>query len=684
MIDPREPETKAPLSGLVTDTDAVKVDRQAQRVVRAHRERVQAQADMPGYTPTPEPYIAPVRPSYGLPEASPGVPDLPPPPSAAEQVSLADAIRKDFKVFLTLFLRHLGAIGPNDNPAPVLLSIADFLQHGPRSAVIMAFRGAGKSWLTAAFAIWTLYVNPQAKIMVVSGSMKRAVGFTTFVLAVIRDWHLVEHLAPRQDQRQSATVFDVGPSLPDQSASLSAFGITGQLVGQRADLIIPDDVETNTNSLTVMMREKLSDAIREFDAILKPGGIVRFLGTPQTNDSIYNKLTARGYTVRIWPIVYPNAKQIAQYGDKLAPYIASRAPGHAGEPTNPERFSMEEIERQRLSWGQSGFDLQFMLDTTLADASRYPLKVFNLMVMPLERYRGPEDVVWGKDDSLALTALGVIGGFPGDRYYKPMHVGTVFRKWNSVKAMIDTSDKGEDETALTIVAELNARVFILWSQGWVEGASPSTMLQIARLLVKFNVQEVTIETNFGGTMFGQLLKPVLAMCWAEENAARDKQNRTKHDEVFVPLEHGGTTIIEERAVRVQKELRIIADLEPASQGHRIIVNQELIEFDQNDVLSRDAGDRKERYSFAYQWCNLTRDRDSLTHDDKVDSLAGAVALYREILGVNPNALAQMHRDEDMEAQLEWELRDAIEVGNAYPNRPLIDTGKHMDPRERHR
>ncbi len=668
----------AKTKGKVTDVEEVRAERQATNIVRRHRELQDARADLPGYTPSLATPIAPVRPSYGLPEASPGVADLPPSPSRTEQDSLAALMKADFKVFLTVFLRHLGAIGPQDNPAPVLLSIADFLQYGPRSAVIMAFRGVGKSWITAAFAIWTLYCNPQKKIMVVSGSMKRAVAFTTFCLAVIRNWDVVIHLAPHQDQRQSATLFDVGPALPDQSASLSAFGITGQIVGQRADLIIADDVETNVNSMTIMMREKLADAIREFDAILKPGGQVRFLGTPQTNDSIYNKLPARGYTVRIWPIVYPNAKQIARYGDKLSPFILNRSAGHEGQPTNPERFGMNEIDRQRLSWGASGFDLQFMLDTTLSDASRYPLKVSNLICMALEPSQGPEDVVWGKDEGLALP-IGVIGGFPGDRLYKPQAVGTHFRKWNSVKATIDTSDTGDDETALTIGAELNGRLFILWCQGWIDGSSPSTMLAIAKCLVRFSVNEVTIETNFGGTMFGQLLKPVLQQQWAIENALRAAANRTNK-----PADHrepGGTIIIDERAQRVQKELRIIADVEPATQAHRIVVSTEVFEFDYTDVMQRENGDMKDRYSLAYQFTNLTRDRNSLAHDDKLDSLASLVGIYRDILGVNPNAMAHMHREEEVEEAWERELQDAIEVGAAYAA-PKTPWSRHKDPRER--
>src|SRR5690606_25416289 len=110
------------------------------------------------------------------------------------------------------------------------------------------------SFITMAFALWTLYVDPQAKVLVVSGSLKRSAAFTFQALALIREMPLLRHLTPGPNQRQSSTMFDVGPARPDQSSSFMAAGITGQIVGFRANLIIGDDVETNTNSLTVDMR----------------------------------------------------------------------------------------------------------------------------------------------------------------------------------------------------------------------------------------------------------------------------------------------------------------------------------------------------------------------------------------------------------------------------------------------
>ena len=258
-----------------------------------------------------------------------------------------DPLKDDFRVFLTAFWRYLGL----PDPTELQLDIAYDLQHHGWTSeidrrVIMAFRGAAKSWITAAYVLWNLHRNPQLKIGVVSGSGKRAVNFVTFCLTVIDGWDVLNGLCPGPKQRQSSTAFDVGPSLPDQTPSLWSAGITSQIVGYRADIIVADDVETNTNSMTPDMREKLADSIKEFDSIIKPGGQIIFLGTPQTEGSIYNLLPNRGFAVRIWPARFPTGKQARSYGDKLAPWVRwklEKNPSLIGSSVEPTRFSDEDL-----------------------------------------------------------------------------------------------------------------------------------------------------------------------------------------------------------------------------------------------------------------------------------------------------------------------------------------------------
>ena len=54
------------------------------------------------------------------------------------------------------------------------------------------------------------------------------------------------------------------------------------ITGSRSDLVVADDCESSGNTQTQLMREKLSEAIKEFEAVIKPDNSrIVFLGTPQ-------------------------------------------------------------------------------------------------------------------------------------------------------------------------------------------------------------------------------------------------------------------------------------------------------------------------------------------------------------------------------------------------------------------
>ena len=281
---------------------------------------------------------------------------------------LPDQFREDFRYFLVVVWKHLQL----PNPTPVQLDIAEYMQDGPKRRIIEAFRGVGKSWMAAAYVLWLLRNDPQKKIMVVSASKMRADDFAQFCLRLIREMDILKCLEPdRDEQRSASNRFDVRPATPDQSPSVKSVGIFGQLTGSRADLILADDCEVPNTAWTVGMREKLIVSVGEFNAILKPGGEIMFLGTPQTEESIYNKLQTKGYECRIWPSRYPKKPQ--KYGASLAPMILENCVELVNKPTDPDRFNELDLIQREASYGKSQFTLQFQLDTTLSDLNRFPL-----------------------------------------------------------------------------------------------------------------------------------------------------------------------------------------------------------------------------------------------------------------------------------------------------------------------
>lgn len=554
-----------------------------------------------------------------------------------------DPILDDFRVFLALMWRHLNL----PDPTELQLDIAYDLQHHGWSAevdrrVIMAFRGAAKSWITAGYVLWNEKRNPQLKIGVVSGSAKRSVNFVQFCLQLIDTWDVLAELCPRPDQRQSSTAFDVGPSLPDQTPSIWAAGITSQIVGYRADIIVGDDVETNTNSMTPDMREKISEGVKEFDSIIKPGGQIIFLGTPQTESSIYNQLPARGFVIRIWTARFPTGKQMRSYGDKIAPWIKwklERQPSLMGTPTEPTRFSDEDLAGRELSHGKASFALQYMLDTSLADVDKYPLRLRDLMVLSLDRRMGPDLVSWSNADNRALRDLQPIS-LDGDRLYEPGSVAESYSKYQLKVAFIDPSGRGADETTLTIIGVLHSTPFLLKQAGWMDGFGEETLKGIAKLLVAFGVNKCRVEEDFGQGMFAKLLEPVVRQEWLKFNKDKPKG------------EQGATAIESERSAKVQKELRILEVLEPIFQAHRLVVAKEVFEEDHTQVQKRDGTELRDRYSLMYQITRLTREKGCLSHDDRVEGLAGALNMVRDLLGIHPAKAASDAEDRRIEEEFD--------------------------------
>ena len=402
---------------------------------------------------------------------------------------------KSFKNFLWIIWNHLNL----PDPTEVQYDIADYLQFGPRRKTICAFRGIGKSWITSAYVVWRLYNDPTLNLMIVSASKDRSDAFTTFTKRLIHEIPLLHHMIPQEHQRDSMIAFDIGGAPASHAPSVRSVGVMGQMTGGRADEIIADDVEVPNNSDTVMMRMKLSERVKEFDAILKPGGKITYLGTPQCEDSLYNALVSRGYEKRIWPAEVPGEEYLAEYADQLSPWVLEHIEEHdlsEGDPLEPTRFHKMELEERRASYGNSGYSLQFMLDTTLSDANRYPLRLSDLIVMDTNPFEAPTTVIWSNDPQRAINDLPSVG-MGRDKYYRPAHVSTAYTPYDGAVMAIDPAGRGTDKTAWCVLKQLGGNLW-LTAQGQLDGGySDEVLLYLARQAKEQDVNEIIIESNFG-------------------------------------------------------------------------------------------------------------------------------------------------------------------------------------------
>jgi hypothetical protein len=544
------------------------------------------------------------------------------------------ALKGDFKLFLQALWQQL------DLPSPTRAqyAIADYLQHGPKRLQIQAFRGVGKSWITGAFVLWTLFNDAEKKIMIISASKERADNMSIFLQKLIIETPWLVHLRPKSDDsRWSRISFDVNCS-PHQAPSVKSVGITGQLTGSRADLMILDDIEVPGNSMTEMMREKLLQLCTEAESILTPkkDSRIMYLGTPQTTFTIYRKLAERNYRPFVWPARYP--RSLSNYEGLLAPQLQEDIDtgAESWEVTDPDRFSSDDLVEREAAMGRSNFMLQFMLDTTLSDAEKFPLKFSDLIITSVNPTQAPDAVVWCSDPRNVLKDLPTVG-LPGDYFYSPMQLQGDWSNYTETICSVDPSGRGSDETAATYISQKNGFLYVHEVRAYRDGYSDNTLLDILRGCKRYNVTKLLIETNFGDGIVAELFKKHL------------QQTKQAID-------------VEEVRANVRKEDRIIDALEPVMNQHRLIMDRSVVEWDY--ASNKDAApEERLLYMLFYQMSRMCREKGAVKHDDRLDSLAQGVKYFIDAMGISAYEAVKMRKQEEWQDILETFIDDPVAATN---------------------
>ena len=550
--------------------------------------------------------------------------------------NVVTALQDDFKLFLQALWEQL------DLPSPTRAqyAIADYLQNGPKRLQIQAFRGVGKSWITGAFVLWTLFKDPEKKIMIISASKERADNMSIFLQKLIIETPWLKHLQPKSDDsRWSRISFDVNCS-PHQAPSVKSVGITGQLTGSRADLMILDDIEVPGNSMTELMREKLLQLCTEAESILTPkdDSRIMYLGTPQTTFTVYRKLAERAYRPFVWPARYPRKDSLSKYDGLLA--LQSQEDLDSGvEPwdcTDPDRFDNDDLIEREASMGRSNYMLQFQLDTSLSDAEKFPLKMADLVVTSVNPSLAPDACVWCSDPKNVIKELPTVG-LPGDYFYSPMQLQGEWTPYSETICSVDPSGRGSDETAAAYISQKNGFLYLHEMRAYRDGYSDTTLLDILRGCKKYNVTKLVIETNFGDGIVSELFRKHL------------QQTKQAID-------------VEEVRANVRKEDRIIDSMEPILNQHRLICDKSVIDWDYKSNKD-EAPELRLQYMLFYQMSRTCREKGAVKHDDRLDCLAQGIKYYTDAMGISAYETVKQRKQEDWQDILDTWIDDPQGAAN---------------------
>lgn len=244
------------------------------------------------------------------------------------------------------------------------LKMADWLERSWRGKkvrlLLMAFRSSGKSTIAGLFAAWLLYINPALRILVLAADFSLAKKMVRNVRRILERHPLTSDIKPTKAEQWASDRFTVNRDLELRDPSMLARGITSNITGSRADIIICDDVEVPNTCDSPEKRENLRDLLMETEYVMVPEGTKLFIGTPHNYNTIYADAPRH---------------ELGEDEVFLQDFERMVIPVHDEEGVSawPERFSAENIERIKRTSGPNRFSSQMLLrPVNIADGKLDP------------------------------------------------------------------------------------------------------------------------------------------------------------------------------------------------------------------------------------------------------------------------------------------------------------------------
>ena len=259
----------------------------------------------------------------------------------------------DFLQFVEIWNKSQGFTTPKIHESMIKYLSGNWTG-GDTKALLMAFRGAGKSTMVGLFCAWVLYRNPNLRIMVLSAESDLAKKMVRTVKRIIERHELTVHLKPKKAEQWAGNCFTVNRDIELRDASMTAEGILGNITGSRADIIICDDVEVPNTSSTASKRDSLRERLGEVDYIIVPNGLQLYVGTPHNYYSIYSE------------------KQVGDIPPFLYGFNRLKIPVIDKDRNSAwvERFSDEQIKLLKIRHGKQKFASQMLLQSVNPNEAR--------------------------------------------------------------------------------------------------------------------------------------------------------------------------------------------------------------------------------------------------------------------------------------------------------------------------
>ncbi len=356
-----------------------------------------------------------------------------------------------------------------------------------KNALLMAFRNSGKSTIIGLFCAYVLWRNPNTRILILSADHELAKKMVRNIKRIIEKHPLTKELKPTRKEEWASDRFTVNRSADLRDPSVLARGLLANITGSRADLIICDDVEVPKTCDTSGKRNDLRTKLAELDYVLTPKGMMVYVGTPHTADTIYNT-EPEGFLSGWHQLKIP---------------ILNRF----GKSNWPTRFSEAKIESIKRRSGQNKFLSQMMLQ---------PVQINDSRLNPNHLCFYTDDLVYREANNTAVLSL------------SRRRLVSVSCWWDPA---FGSKEKGDDSVIACVFTDENGLYYLhdieYLKVPDTEEAATYQCRQVARFVKRNLIPSVRVETNGIGKFLPALLRRQFASehisCAVMEHTSRDNK-----------------------------------------------------------------------------------------------------------------------------------------------------------------
>lgn len=204
-----------------------------------------------------------------------------------------------------------------DEAWPLHDAMIDFIMEPVNRKVLLAPRGSYKSTLVLYWLSWQIGRNPNIRILYNTETYSLALAYIQSMKTVILQDEYTEIFGEmRGDTGWKDSGLRVGPSYPgrqsedshckgrtSKEATLQPAGVDKGITGGHYEIIVNDDVVTETNTRTKNGIQKVIDWYRSLEPILDPGSLVMLVGTRYDHGELFGELEENHYELYRWMVL---------------------------------------------------------------------------------------------------------------------------------------------------------------------------------------------------------------------------------------------------------------------------------------------------------------------------------------------------------------------------------------------